>query len=473
MSERKTLSPLKSMLLYAFSLFLMKGISLLMLPLMARYLSPAQLGSLELIATTTAFISLLVAVAMHENLYRFIGILNCSSEQKRQAGVLYFTCLIISALAALLLILLIQAFKQHISVFSEYQLILMTIVVCFESALAISMAWLRMQDKVMVFFSVTVTCTIMQACLIVWALIVQPNVTLIFAIGVFATFIQFSLLHFINQFQFALPRRNELTRYLRYSSPLMMSAIVAFTLCGAERWVIAYTSSVEELGLYAVAAKFALAMCILAQPFHMWWMPKRFQSIEQQGARHTTNTTQIGIAYLCLLSVVVGIGSQIFIQLALPQSYHGAAQLVIATVIIALLKETSELINIGILYKKRTKILFKINVACSLLGGLLFLCSMQWEIVGVMLSLIIAQLGRTLLIARYSQHCYPLPYQCVPLIVMIVTSVIYLVASYWVSNIIGLMGLILLALFTLFALAHLGKITVLTMPAFLPRVLVR
>ena len=72
---------IKSMSLYAASLLMMKGTSLIMLPFMATYLTPSEFGHLELLSVTTVFFSLLVGLAMHENLYRFIGTLQKENER--------------------------------------------------------------------------------------------------------------------------------------------------------------------------------------------------------------------------------------------------------------------------------------------------------------------------------------------------------------------------------------------------------
>ncbi|MDN3684766.1 hypothetical protein QW180_19040 [Vibrio sinaloensis] len=63
----------------------------------------------------------------------------------------------------------------------------------------------------------------------------------------------------------------------------MLSAMVAFALSGAERWIIVAYTDLDTLGIYAIAAKFALGVGILIQPFHMWWMPKRFQVQQSKG----------------------------------------------------------------------------------------------------------------------------------------------------------------------------------------------
>ncbi|WP_051348148.1 hypothetical protein [Candidatus Photodesmus anomalopis] len=69
----KQFQPIKYMFVYAASILLTKGMSLIMLPVISSYFTPTQLGKLELIATTSTFLCLLSGFAMQENLYRFVG----------------------------------------------------------------------------------------------------------------------------------------------------------------------------------------------------------------------------------------------------------------------------------------------------------------------------------------------------------------------------------------------------------------
>ncbi len=436
------LSAFKSMSIYAVSLFLMKGVSLLMLPVMANYLSPTQLGELELLATTTAFLCLLVGLSMHENLYRFVGAIKSAPQRLSQTASIYYSCLVISAVLCLALIWLIQQLKHHLTMFTEYQLILVVVVLLFESALAISTAWLRMQDKAMTFLKVSVVCTVLQVTLILTVLMTKPEVTSIFAAGVFATFVQFLILHCINQFKPVLPSYGELKKYFIYSLPLMLSALVAFGLNGAERWFIAYSSSLETLGLYAIAAKFALAMCILVQPFGMWWMPKRFETLNHSGVHKASMITELGIFYVCSLAVLVGIGAQLVIRVALPDVYASACALVIGTIFMAMLKEISDLINIGLLYQKKTHWLLAINISSTAVGLSLCWITLSLGVWGVIISIISAQAIRLALITYFSQYVYSIPYQYLRIVASMCMAVFILGLTQWITTVIGLILLV-------------------------------
>lgn len=63
-----------NMSLFAIALVINKSISLLMLPVLPHFLTPEQMGKLELLTTFGVVTTLLVSFALHEALYRFVGV---------------------------------------------------------------------------------------------------------------------------------------------------------------------------------------------------------------------------------------------------------------------------------------------------------------------------------------------------------------------------------------------------------------
>ncbi|RJX66488.1 lipopolysaccharide biosynthesis protein [Vibrio sinensis] len=436
--------PLNNMFIYAISLFLMKGGALLVLPLIAHFLSPQQVGTLELLATATIFFSLLVGLAMHENLYRFIGTETDLNIRHQRTGQLYSSALFISVGLAILFSVIVLLLHQDSWLLSVEQLLIIALIISYESALAINLAWLRLQDNAMVFLKISVVSVLIQLGLIVPALIYTPNVTIVFAIGASVTLFQFIVLHIYNGFRIQFCTQEQLSRYVRYSCPLMLSTLVAFGLSGAERWIIASGNDLATLGQYAIAAKFALAIGLLLQPFHMWWMPKRFEALKSLGHSKTAEITINGFAYLCVLVVTIVWASKLFIVLGLPTVYLLSTQLVIITSLIMLFKEMVELANIGILYAKQTQSLFYINIfitSCTFLACWFYLDSGIWAI---LIILLIAQIIRFCFILRLSQSLLPLPYQYTKITPFLLLTCAMVLSSINVTSAVHLFVMLLL-----------------------------
>lgn len=441
-NKRDAIKPFEQMALYGLSLIMVKGASFITLPLMTHFLSPADIGQLELLATMTVFFSLLIGVAMHENLYRFIATLKRDKARKQLASQLYYSTLMLSlSLCCMFGLLAYAALSWTSSVISPVQQALLGWVVMYESALAISFAWLRLHNKAWLFFKVSVVTTLLQVSLVVASLYWQPNVTTIFAIGVCCSTCQFVWLHCHNRFNLQLLNFQQLLGMLKYSAPLMVSALIAFGLNGGERWVLAAQFDLATLGVYAIAAKFALALGIALQPFHMWWMPKRFETWRSSGDSVTATKTQRGILLACSLSLLVSGFSQFFILFALPEDYKMAASLTTIALIAMLFKELTELTNIGILKSKQTHTLLLVNLLITGVTFALFWALSLDSIWYMVLILAGSQFARFSVITICSQRHAYLPYQFAPLAMIVVLTTFallmnaYIIEPLWMMSI--------------------------------------
>ena len=71
-------------ILYGFSIVVMKGISIIMLPFIAHQLSPDAFGKLEVLSSFAIVVSILVGLGLEDTLYRFAG--QAANEAQRMAS---------------------------------------------------------------------------------------------------------------------------------------------------------------------------------------------------------------------------------------------------------------------------------------------------------------------------------------------------------------------------------------------------
>jgi O-antigen/teichoic acid export membrane protein len=395
---------------YAAALVIMKGAAFITLPLLTKHLEPAQLGMLELLGTTSIFLCLVTGLAMHECLYRFIATIKNTETQFNRASQLYTFSLLVSCSLSLILLCVSSLLSYEFDMFSHHQRMLLFLAACYEAPMAICLAWLRLHDKATLFFKMVVIVTLVQVSVLLFAIVNGASITQLFAINTLSTLGQFLFLHGYIRFSFALPNLAQMRLYLAYASPVMLSAMVAFGLSGAERWLIALADNLETLGLYAIAAKFGLGLGILIQPFHMWWMPKRFAQLESRGQLHVVNITQYGLLTVCILAIVTHALGHVAVLALLDSNYHAAIDLIWLTLVIVLLKEWSEMLNLGLLYAKKTHQLFAINTLATAVAISLCFTTHDSGIYGVLFALIVGQLLRLLLIYIVSQKYIALPF---------------------------------------------------------------
>lgn len=416
LNRLKSLVPpaIKHTIVYGLSIALMKSISLIMLPITAFYLRPEQFGQLELLTSIGIVCSILVGLGMENTLFRYAATAPDTIQKKQCAANILILALLTGFIAAtigwLLAPKLITATSVDISVL---QLRLVFVIISMEGAIAIPLAWFRMQERVKLFFFATSLRTFAQALLIIIFLRLNFEVTGVLSACLIAAGAQALVLTVMMLKEVGIWfKLNRTVHYLCYSLPIVGSGFIAFSLAGFDRWLLADMGSLTDVAIYGVAAKFALATVLLVQPFGMWWLPKRFAVLKQtQGADRAAHYIMIGIIVVMAIAVLVSFISPFLIHLLLPSDYHEAMQYVLWLILAMAFKEISELVNIGCFCGTSTYQQLIINIVCAAIGvSIMWAGISQWGIWAVVVALNLAYFSKAALFYIASQRNLPLPY---------------------------------------------------------------
>lgn len=457
------LAAIKDIVSYGVTICIIKGASLLLLPVVTRYLTPVEYGQLELLTISSSFIALFASCSLHEALYRFAAVGDTPKEQvnAKSCANQIFTMSILVSLCLLICIglgatllghqveLLLDSYGLHIT-----HIVILSISLCIGSSLSIGLAWLRMNNDVNSFIKISIATTVFQALLVVSLLECDFGVTSVLAAGLVTHIFQWIWIAKVSTLRLVLPAKSLILEAIRYAAPLTASAIVAFGLNGAERWLILFSSNLHTLGQYAIASKFALATCILIQPFGMWWMPKRFALLKQD-TNQAARISLIGIIYIGFLIVTIAAISQLVLPLILIKEYHSTVILILGTLFMSLGKELTEIVNLGLLYRKQTKTLFAANVITTLVGITACVILSEHGVWAVMIVIGVAQLVKALWIFRCSQTAYMVFTSTsiiflVPVIVTLALFSMYWTQSWLIVSLIAFISLLVFVTLTLY-----------------------
>ena len=367
---------MRDAVLYGLSIAIMKGISLLMLPFVTRYLSPSEFGRLELIGTFTMIASIVAGLGLAESLYRYAGQAKTDKEASEHASRIFGLTLIVGIVVLALTFVSAPLFQSILP--GEPSLLdvhLVMSMLALEGVIAVPLGWLRMQNKAGLFFSFTLGRAILQAILIIVFLEQGYGVTGVLATGLISAIVIAALLsiwHIKNTGIIFKHPQNSAT--IIYSLPIVGTGIMAFGLFGLDRWILNIFFSHDDVGIYAVSAKFALTTVLLFQPFTMWWQPNRFRVLSDNHRRYTQIVT-LGIVILVTIMVGVNLGAPVLINWIMPENYQHSISLLAGLILAMALKELAELVNIGCLTGDRTEKQFYINIMSTTIGviGMLLL----------------------------------------------------------------------------------------------------
>lgn len=404
----------KQTLLYAFSIALMRGISLIMLPFIAQYLSPEEFGQVELLSSIAMVGSVLVGLGLEDALYRFAGIAKTEQLKKKAASLIFTLTIIMTILFGLASFPLAHGILSILPGDLELSSVkIVLLILALEGMISVPLGWVRMNDRAELFCAFNIGRVIVQASLTFYFLHQGFGVNGVFLAGLISALLQVVGLSYIQIKDTGLSFDNHLCKkVIIYSLPLVGSGLLAFGLNGFDRWVIADVLSMQSLAIYGIAAKFSIALTILMQPFGMWWSPRRFIELnKEKGHERVLYFSVLALIGLIILMLATGLSAPWIIALIMPISYHEAGLYVVALLIVVTLKEACELINIGCFIDSDTKIQLGINISATIVGCLSMVIFTQYfHLWGVILSLGMAQGLRLHLFFYYSQRRITLAY---------------------------------------------------------------
>jgi len=468
---------MKQSLLYGASIALMKGVSLLMLPFIANHLVAYEFGRLEVISTLAIIGSILVGMGLEDTLFRFAGTEKDNQKRHQICAEIFTLTMIIGSLTLLLGWFLAPIITPHFpGEPTVYEVRVVLALLALEGCIAIPLGWLRMNNKAVSFFLASTGRALLQAVLVILFLYLGRGVTGILEAGLIASALQ-TLLLSIQQLRDTGVKFNLVTckRSFIYSLPIVGSGLVAFGLNGMDRWILAEYAGLDDVAQFGIAAKFALAMVLIMQPFGMWWSPRRFEVLHNEvgdGEQKVAQFIAMGTAIALLITVAVALISPALIDWLLPESYQQATYYVVAIALVMLIKELVELYNIGCFNGNTTSSQLVINIIGATIGvtAMLFFTP-QYQVWGVIFSLLFAQLIRLILFYKVSQHFLPLNYPLYKLCLLTFFSALWLLLGSQIDSFAHSIIATVCAIISLLVISHYLKL--INLPAQLSRKVAR
>jgi len=439
--------PVLQSLIYGIAIALSKGVGFLLIPVLTHYLEPADYGRLDILQTLADLLTIVFACGLGDCLFRFAK----DQDNLKLVSSLYSIALIISAVTVVLTQVIAPYVMELLPgsiTLVQMRLILLTI--CLSPSILIPLSWLRLQGKAGEFFKNSVGRTMVQSCLVVLFLTQGNGLTGVLWAGTITSIAATLRLYFLMKNEdVSLFKFTNVSKYFVYGSPLIMVGIAGFILGSFDRLILASVVGPAEMAIYALAAKFALVVALLAQPFDMWWTPVRFKTLkEKNGIQKCANTCRLGIIYITGVAVFVAAVSPVILVYIVPISYHGAAQYIPFLCGLIAVHLITNILNLGCYSAKTTKTPMFIDIFAALLAlvGYILLIP-TFEIMGTIYATTIALSIRLILMMWVGQKTKFIPYDTKIISSLVALPVLFLISSTLIENSIFYMiiGFILIA----------------------------
>lgn len=419
----------KQALFYGVGIAVSKAMSLLMLPIITQSLSVKEYGSLEMLLVFTVFSTIIVGFGLSGALVRFVAYAKDKEETDRIVGNVITLICLVSVVSLVVLQICAHGILHYLpSSVSMLDLRLIIITLSFDGLLGIPLTWLRLNDRAGMYLTMTLSKELIQVGLIFIFLSYEYGITGIVAAGAITSVLYSCILIYMQQ-SYIKPCVDPclFKRLFLYGMPLVVSGIATFCVLGLDKWLLAKHAGVEDLAVYAIALKFMMITSLIIQPYLLWWYPKRFIVLETVSGKEQTayySAVGVGIGFLCAYTVTIF--GPLIIDYFLPPAYSEAKQYIPYLVAIVVVKNASELMNVGCYVNEDNRIQMYIQLVCSVLAILLYLILIP--IFGIYAALAVLFLTfsiRLLLFYFYSQRIVHINYPLRNIFVILFVTVIF------------------------------------------------
>lgn len=421
---------------YAMGSIVNRAGAFLLLPLYTSHLTTGEYGTLELYYVIAAVVSGLLSVGIAHATLRFY--FDYADQRDRDALVTtnLVASFLITATGAGLLLVAAEPLSRWVIGSSgpdwAMPIVLGTLVL--ELSSQVSLAYLRARELSVFFVLLSVAKLVVQCAANTIAL-------LHFDAGVvgilFGNFLAVALgwlvltLYVVGRCGFRFDPA-KIAPVIRYSLPFLYITVLALFSANLDRLLINSLISIEAVGLYALAQKFAkLIGDLIGEPFNRAYGSFRFSIMENPDAA-AIQARIFRYAAIALSAITLGVTyfAVDVIRIMANDAYLPAAQLVPPLSLAAAIGVLCYVTQTGILYAKQSSALFRITlIRTAVIAVFAYPVIAEFELAGICaLAIFDAVLG-LVLTHRASQRQFPVQYDLRRLFFVVLLTAAFFLAS--------------------------------------------
>jgi O-antigen/teichoic acid export membrane protein len=292
MSRLKQLG--KDSLIYGIGGVFAKGVSFFLLPIYTRIFTPADYGTIEMLAVISSFLAAILGMGMDsaQSMYFF------KHKEEGQAvrakivsSILQWRLIWGSAvvtIATLLAPLLNAAFFNG-KLSWEYFAIAF-VGTLFAQIMSQSAEVMRLLYRPWGYIGITLSQSLLSAALILTAVLVFGQGILGFFLGTAMASIAVAAFGWFRIREYITFKRLHIVwwpQLARFGAPLVPAELAMYFMNTADRWFVQYYHGEEALGIFAVGAKFALLMALAVETFRKAWWPIAMDAMHSEDGPET------------------------------------------------------------------------------------------------------------------------------------------------------------------------------------------
>ncbi len=350
----------KHSMVYGVFDFLGKAGALILVPLYAKVLGPAEYGLLEIFTVTGALLLITSVVGFNSALTRYYVTESDEDERNKIFQTAFFSTLIAAGIIALLLSsfapLISQLLFSSGSYANYWRLLFAT--VFSDAATTILLALYRSQTRPGLYAGVNFFKLILTLILnVLFVGFLRQGVSGVLVGNLIGSVCGLALgLVFCARLIRLRFSRKYLVLLARFGLPLLVSGFAFFVINSADRYFLKVYTGLADLGAYALGYKVGMLMSLAVNAFVVAWLPLMFKIAQDPQAKKTYATVLTYYLFVTgFLLVAVGSFSHEIVGLIGTPEYSEASKIVLFVLLSYMFQGAYYIMTTGVLLKDQTK----------------------------------------------------------------------------------------------------------------------
>lgn len=407
-------------------------VGFIMLPIYTHYLTPADYGVIGLLV----FLVSLFEVVLGGHMFQAVPKFYHQEETKLLKNSVVSTALLVTSFFSGVASILMASFSEPLAevVFGkeEYSIyiIIFSALIVTHALEQYGLTYLRIVKKPWTYFNFNMIKLGLQLGLNILTIVVLDWGLMGLALSslISSVIIALALLIYTVYKTGFLVRRSVALYILKFSWPLWISGLIGLYIGSSNRYFIRIFSSLDEVGLFELAAKFGSIVSVLIWlPFSQYWQTERFEIAK---LKNPYPDYSMAFRMITALLVVAGIGVSIFssviINIMSAEPFHTAAKAIPYLVIAGIFQCLTIFNNFSFMLTDRTLEVTKNNAVTAIaISVFYFILIPFYGFVGASVAFALGSIVQYVYALYNGNKLYPLKIRQAPLVM----SVLVLLAS--------------------------------------------
>ena len=346
--------------IYMFGEILRKSVSLIMLPIYTRYLTPEDYGVIELLTMLIDISTIIFGARAARGIFRFY----CTATNPEDKNTIIASALFLSFLFNLIGAATIAMLSRPLSlaIYADYSyqhyIILFTIVMALMPLSEIPLTHIRAQQRPWVFFSFSLLKLFIQVSLNIYFVVVKEmHVEGVIYSTLIASAIMGLLLSTYSLWMTGIRISKATCKMLfTFSLPIKFAAIGSFYLTFGDRYILNIYTDLTQVGIYSLGYKFGFVFTIIAwDAFENMWDAEKYAIHEKTDAKIIYQRVFL---YMSSILISVGLFISLFIKDLLivmsAPAFHSAYKIVPIIIVAYIIQSWGRYCDLGILLERKT-----------------------------------------------------------------------------------------------------------------------